>query len=225
MPWNKGVPVGGAGYEARQIDNDIRDNNGFLEAIINADHVMVTGGDVTGYHRQVTLVEAADIGTGATGVPILGAQTAGGKAELTFTDEDDNDIQMTDGGNLVASYKDRGDPAAADQDITSLTADNEWHDLDLSVAASIDSTATALALFVYLVDDVAGSLIQFRKKGNSNDVNRSEVATQVGGTGRFVDVLVPCNTSQVIQYKLYTADTNAPTAGSITVKGWHRYGA
>jgi hypothetical protein len=51
----------------------------------------------------VTLQEQADLGTGDTGVPILGAQTVDGKAELVFTDEDDNDIQITSSGNIDGS--------------------------------------------------------------------------------------------------------------------------
>jgi hypothetical protein len=39
-----------------------------------------------------------NLGTGAEGKPILGAQTVGGKAELVFTDEDDNDVQLTKAG-------------------------------------------------------------------------------------------------------------------------------
>ena len=56
-----------------------------------------------GKHNKVSLLEQADLGTGATGKPILGAQTVNGKAELFFTDEDDNDIQITSGGNLIAA--------------------------------------------------------------------------------------------------------------------------
>ena len=102
VEWDEDEPTG-----ARQIsegDNRIRELKTQIRQVIDVDHDFPSSGyaaDV-GQHKQVTLQEAADIGTGAEGVPILGAQTASGKAELTFTDEDDNDVQMTSGGNIRA---------------------------------------------------------------------------------------------------------------------------
>jgi hypothetical protein len=83
-------------------DNRIREMKTQIREVIDVDHDFPSSGSAatTGQHKQVTLQEAADIGSGAEGVPILGAQTYDGKAELTFTDEDDNDIQITSGGAL-----------------------------------------------------------------------------------------------------------------------------
>lgn len=55
----------------------------------------------TGFHKQVTLIEAADIGTGTTGYAILGGQTVNGAPELVYTDETNTDVQITSGGQLL----------------------------------------------------------------------------------------------------------------------------
>jgi hypothetical protein len=43
------------------------------------------------------------LGTGAAGATILGSQTINSKGELVYTDEDDNDIQLTKAGVLYPS--------------------------------------------------------------------------------------------------------------------------
>ncbi len=97
MAWNASKPDGGD-YLA-DSDADLRANFAALQSAIGQDHDF-DASTQTGKHEKMTLVETADLGTGAEGVPILGAQTASGKAELVFTDEDDNDIQLTSGGSI-----------------------------------------------------------------------------------------------------------------------------
>jgi len=92
-----------AGSQAISLgDNRIREFKTQVREIMEIDHKYESSGQDAdmGKHKQCTFIEAADIGTGAEGLPILGGQTAGGKAELTFTDEDDNDIQITKAGAL-----------------------------------------------------------------------------------------------------------------------------
>ena len=86
-------------------DNRIREYKTQNREILEVDHDYPSSGQsaTAGQHKQVTLQEAADIGTGAEGVPILGAQTVSGKAELMFTDEDNNDIQISSNGKLKIS--------------------------------------------------------------------------------------------------------------------------
>jgi len=95
-----------AGNRARSLgDDDIREFKRAIRERLATDHNFKadeTGDTQIGYHKQVTLIEAADIGVGATGLPILGAQTVSGKPELTFTDEDNNDIQLTKSGVINA---------------------------------------------------------------------------------------------------------------------------
>jgi len=101
--WDETTPAGSDNASAG--DDRIRELKTQIREVIDVDHDFPSSGQASdvGQHKQVTLQEAADIGTGAEGVPILGAQTAGGKAELTFTDEDDNDIQLTSGGKSNAA--------------------------------------------------------------------------------------------------------------------------
>ena len=97
-----------------QGDDRIRELKDAIQEREDVDHYWEKVGNIVdtddvGYHRQCTFIEAADIGTGASGRPILGAQTVSGKPELMYTDEDDNDIQITDGGALKASTFVTGD--------------------------------------------------------------------------------------------------------------------
>lgn len=90
-----------SGSQAISLGDDrIREYKIQNREVLEVDHVYPSSGQsaTAGFHKQVTLVEAADIGTGATGLPILGAQTVSGKPELVYTDEDNNDIQLTKGG-------------------------------------------------------------------------------------------------------------------------------
>jgi hypothetical protein len=71
--------------------------------ILEVDHVYPSSGtsETGGYHKQLTLVESADVGTGEEGICVLGAETDGDdKPELVFTDEDDVSTQITKAGAL-----------------------------------------------------------------------------------------------------------------------------
>lgn len=86
-------------------DNAIRAYKVQNREILEVDHTYPSSGQsaTAGSHKKVTLIEQADLGTGATGIPILGAQTISGVAELVFTTEADVDIQMTKSGTLYPS--------------------------------------------------------------------------------------------------------------------------
>jgi hypothetical protein len=101
VAWSETTPAGGDNIALG--DNRIREMKTQIREVIDVDHDFPSSGKAAdvGQHKRVTLQEQADLGTGATGVPILGAQTADGKAELVFTDEDDNDIQLTKAGEAI----------------------------------------------------------------------------------------------------------------------------
>lgn len=92
---------------ASQGDDRIRELKTQIREVVGVDHDFPSSGQATdnGQHKQVTLQEQADLGSGAVGTTILGNQTIGGKGELVYTDEDDNDIQITNDG---AIYLDAG---------------------------------------------------------------------------------------------------------------------
>lgn len=98
--WDETSPSGSQSISLG--DNRIRELKGQVREVIEVDHEMDASGngDDWGKHNKVSLLEQADIGSGATGKPILGAQTADSKAELFFTNEDDVDIQLTKGTKI-----------------------------------------------------------------------------------------------------------------------------
>lgn len=109
-------------------DNRIREYKTQNREILEVDHDYPSTGqsDTAGQHKKVTLQEQADLGTGATGVPILGAQTIDDKPELVYTDEDDNDIQMTKAGKIKLS-------SGRLENNTNLTARNQAGDGDINL--------------------------------------------------------------------------------------------
>jgi hypothetical protein len=109
-------------------DNRIREFKTQNREILEVDHDYPSTGqsDTAGQHKKVTLQEQADLGTGATGVPILGAQTIDDKPELVYTDEDDNDIQMTKAGKIKLS-------SGRLENNTNLTARNQAGDGDINL--------------------------------------------------------------------------------------------
>jgi hypothetical protein len=99
---NENTPAGSDQINAG--DNRIREYKVQNREIMAVDHDYPTSGSTVtaGQHKKVTLQEQADLGTGAVGTTILGSQTVSGKGELVYTDEDDNDVQITTGGKIKA---------------------------------------------------------------------------------------------------------------------------
>lgn len=98
--WDETNP---SGTQAANLGDDrIRELKTQLREVIGVDHKMESSGNAAnwGYHSQMTLIEQADLGTGATGKCLLGAQTDT-TPELCFTDEADNDVKITKDGALA----------------------------------------------------------------------------------------------------------------------------
>jgi len=95
---NEASPAGG--HYIRDGNDRIMEYKTQNREILEVDHVYPSSGQSAdaGKHKQVTLTELADIGTGAAGYAALGAQTCDGKPELVYTDEDDDDVQITKDG-------------------------------------------------------------------------------------------------------------------------------
>ena len=92
-----------AGSQAASLGDDrIREFKKQVREIMGVDHKYDSSGqDATmGMHNKLTLIETADLGTGAVGKTLLGSETVGGKGELMYTDEDDTSVQLTSGGKL-----------------------------------------------------------------------------------------------------------------------------
>ena len=61
--WDKTLPSGSKDYDLG--DDDIRTNNTAIEAALDQDHDFATGSTQTGKHNMVSLIETANLGTGA----------------------------------------------------------------------------------------------------------------------------------------------------------------
>lgn len=81
-------------------DNRIREYKTQNREILEVDHTYPSSGQSNdaGTHKKCSFIEQADLGTGAVGKTLLGSQTVSGKGELVYSDEDDNDIQLTKNG-------------------------------------------------------------------------------------------------------------------------------
>jgi len=101
--WDETSPAGSDALA--QGDNRIREMKTQVREVIDVDHDFPSSGSASdvGQHKRCTFQEQADLGTGAVGTTILGSQTVSGKGELVYTDEDNNDVQITDNGILKMS--------------------------------------------------------------------------------------------------------------------------
>jgi len=106
VPLNEAYPAGA--HYIRDGDDRIREYKIQNRQILEIDHIYPSSGqdDDCGKHKQLTLIEQADIGSGSEGYAALGAQTVDGKPELVYTDEDDNDVQITKDGAINLSAED-----------------------------------------------------------------------------------------------------------------------
>jgi len=117
------------------------------------------------------------------------------------------------GGGM--QYVDRGDPANVDFSIGDFTTDGNWHDLDLS--SIVPTGVNSIHFRVIITDDVAGSVLMFRKKGNTNERNIGAIRTQVANVNNESDFFITPDSNRIIQYK-----TSAVTFSLLNfiVRGW-----
>lgn len=98
--WDENSPSGSDSLN--QGDNRIRELKTQIREVIDVDHDFPSSGSASdvGQHKKCTFQEQADLGTGAVNATILGSQTVSGKGELVYSDEDNNDVQITTGGKI-----------------------------------------------------------------------------------------------------------------------------
>lgn len=114
-------------------------------------------------------------------------------------------------------YVDRGDPSDYDWATGDLTIDSAWHDLDLSSIVT-DNDAVLVHLRLSIKDAAVPKTIQVRKNGNANAYNVGRFDCMVANIAFYGDVMVACDSSQVIEYFI----TTGMDAANITVKGWFK---
>lgn len=118
-------------------------------------------------------------------------------------------------GVTVIQLQDRGDPAAFDTTEAALTMDGAWHDLDLSAIVA-DADASFVLLRVLAQDAAPGTTLHFRKNGNANAIAIQGMVCDVASQDMEGVFLVPCDTSQVIEYRASAAWDSI----DIAVLGW-----
>jgi hypothetical protein len=116
---------------------------------------------------------------------------------------------------LNPSYYDRGDPADADFVKTDLTTDGAWHELDLS--GIVPEGAKAVSISLYIVDNLAGQIVRFRRAGNVNIFAITGTATQVAYVPIFTHCICAVDENRKIEY--YCSNTSF-TGIQITINGW-----
>lgn len=109
----------------------------------------------------------------------------------------------------------RGDIAAFDWTVVDFTADNAWHDLDLS---GIVPAGTRCVMFrLDLRDNLVGRTFWLRRDGNVNVHNASGIVTQVANVYNRIQLVCPCSINRMVEYKV-------PVGGidiiNLVVVGW-----
>jgi len=115
----------------------------------------------------------------------------------------------------ATGYVDRGDPSSWDFAKTDLTADGQYHTLDLSNI--VPEGATIVHLLIHALTASNNSLIIFRKKGNVNEVNREILYVHHGNSTYLDSKWVTCDADRKIEY--WTTNV-VWTSLDITVRGW-----
>lgn len=114
---------------------------------------------------------------------------------------------------LSTGYVDRGNPSDYDLNFASFTMDGTWRDLDLS--SYTPTGAYAIHIQMWFSATVAGGILRFKEKGNSNDFNALRQWTQRAGNIQL-DGIVACDSNREVQYK----GDSAINAGQFAVRGW-----
>jgi len=112
-------------------------------------------------------------------------------------------------------YVDRGDPASYDFAKTDLTIDGAWHDLDLS--AIVPKTARAVLLVGHVEGNAVDWEIEFKKYGQTNDINHGGMETLRANVERCRIMIVAMDNNQKVQYKV---DNQNWTTLDLAVRGW-----
>lgn len=98
---------------------------------------------------------------------------------------------------LTGGMIDRGDPAAWDR-TAGWTADDAWHDWDLS--AIVPAGAKTIKIRVHLLNTAIGIAFAFRKNGNANAYVTTQRTTLVASAGFDNEMTVACDNDRIIEY-------------------------
>lgn len=112
-------------------------------------------------------------------------------------------------------WTDREDIAAVDYNVTTLTADGNWHDLDIS--SIVGAGKKLVVIESNLKDNAGGKVMLMRTKGNVNEINVSPCGTVKADKTCSRNMLLYTNENGVVQYII---DTGVWAITDLTVRGW-----
>lgn len=118
--------------------------------------------------------------------------------------------------HIALNYVDRGDPSSWDFETSDFITDGNWHELDLSNI--VPEGTKAVCFLTYIIDDIVASHISFRKKGNTNTVNKFVSRTQLANVLMDGNGIVFCDTDRKIEYR--TSNTTFSWI-TLTIRGWY----
>lgn len=109
----------------------------------------------------------------------------------------------------------RGDAVAKDFSIGNFTADNAWHDLDLS--GIIPENAKAVLCRIRLRSTAISSIARFRTKGFVGNDNQAQPGIMVADLMHWYDIIVLPDADRIVEYRM--------SAGfwvniDLTIGGW-----
>ena len=112
-------------------------------------------------------------------------------------------------------YIDRGDVAAVDYNVTTLTADDNWHDMDIS--SIVGATRKLVLIISDLKDNAGGKVMLMRTKGNVNEVNIAPCGTIKADKTCSRNMFLYTDDNGFVQYKI---KSGVWTTINLTIRGW-----
>lgn len=112
-------------------------------------------------------------------------------------------------------FVDRGDPASVDFAVGDLTADGDYHDLDLS--SIIPKNAKLVLLRLVINNAFELQTTRFRKNGNSNAIADFYYMLLTPNSDMGISAVLPCDENGVIEYNIGNV---AWASYDVTVAGW-----
>lgn len=138
---------------------------------------------------------------------------------LTLISDGTNWREISRQPESIGQFIDRGDPASFDwTESSGLTLDNAFHTLDSSAKTSVPTGASAVLLRVLVTDNAAGTRIDFKEVGNSNNVNNPAVWSPLANAKIVADVIVKVDSEGDFQYR---ANTDMDSI-EVSIAGWWR---
>lgn len=133
-----------------------------------------------------------------------GVESVGSAASHASTHENGGADEIDCSGLAGRSiWVDIGTPSAAHFALGDLTADGDWHDLDLS--SIVPSGTISVSMHARLASATVSAQLHMREKGNSNFINNSFMPIQVANITIGYTDTVKVDSNRVIEYWLHNS--------------------